>query len=276
MTSAGTVLAVGVNHAALAYSVRASKDAAFHSMIEEDMSMKRTIFLLWLACLLPAWTTGCAPLATAATATPSPTPSPVPLIQAGQVTFTRYDGQEFYGHVYGHGKTAILFSNMAYGGQEQWAPLVKVLDRDKFTVITFTYLMNAQGDYSSAENELQVVLDTLKGLGFKRFICVGASLGVSACGYIANDPGMVGMVAVAGQNFGGTYSMAYPKLFISGELDKNTPAVLSDYKRAADPKTLILYPEIAVHGADMFYSNVGDQFLKDILDFINKLPEPPA
>ncbi len=209
------------------------------------------------------------------TATPLPTPTatlkPAPLVQEGMITFKRYDEREFYGQVYGHGPTAIIMANMAYGGQEQWGPLVAAFDRDRFTLVTFNYFQFMQGDFGSAELEAQVILDTLKGFGFKRNICIGASMGASACGAIAHDPSMVGIVLIAGQNFGGTLDVAYPKLFISGKLDPNSSFTATDYERADDPKSLILYPDVTVHGTSMFGSSVGDQFLKDLLDFINKI-----
>ncbi len=201
--------------------------------------------------------------------TPTVTPTPAPLVPEGVITFKRYDEREFYGQVYGHGPTAILLANMAYGGQEQWAPLVKAFDREKFTLVTFNYLQLMQGDFGSAEQEARIILDALKGFGFKRVICIGASMGASACGFIAHDKTMAGIGLIAGQNFGGTLDVSYPKLFISGKLDPNSSFTETDYKRADDPKTLILYPDVAVHGTSMFGSSVNDQFLQDLLDFIN-------
>jgi hypothetical protein len=200
-----------------------------------------------------------------------PTATPESLVPEGMITFKRYDEREFYGQVYGQGPTLIILANMAYGGQEQWAPLVTAIDRNRFTTVTFNYFQFMQGDYASAEQEAQVILDTLKGVGFKRTICIGASMGASACGAIAHDTTMVGIVLIAGQNFGGLLDVAYPKLFIAGKLDPNSSFTATDYARADDPKTLILYPDVAVHGTSMFGSSVGDRFLKDLLDFINKI-----
>jgi len=200
------------------------------------------------------------------------TATPAPRIPEGMITFKRYDGREFSGQVYGHGTTAIILANMAYGGQEQWAPLVAAFDRDRFTVVAFNYFQFLQADYASAEQEVQVILDSFKGFGFHRIICIGASMGVSACGAIAHDPAMVGVVSIAGQNLGGTLDVAYPKLFLAGKLDPYSNPIASDYERADNPKTLILYPDITAHGTSMFGTSVGDQFLKDLLDFINKIP----
>ena len=244
--------------------------------------MKRKILFILLACILMAWPTGCAfapaaasPTATAtapaATPTPAPTLTPAPLIQEGTITFTLDDGRKFFGTVYGHGETAIILANMSYGSDDQWGPFVEAFDKAKFTVITFNYVRRSTDDYSSAENEVKTILDTLKGLGYKRAICMGASLGVSACGFISHAPEMVGMVMIAGPNYGGTSDTAYPKLFIAGKLDQWSAPTESEYNRADEPKTLVIYPDIAAHGTDLFGSMVKDQFLKDLLDFVNKI-----
>jgi pimeloyl-ACP methyl ester carboxylesterase len=226
--------------------------------------MKRKVVFLLLACVLAVWPTGCAfaPKATA------------PLVREGMITFTRYDGQKYFGTVHGHGKTAIILANMAYGGEEQWQPFVEAFDKDKFTVITFNYLEAGQGDYAAAENEVVNILDTLKGFGYKRVICMGASMGVSACTFISHAPEMAGIVLISGPNYGGTLDTSYPKLFICGKLDQWSAPIESEYKRADEPKTLILYPDIAHHGTDLFYSTAKDQFLKSLLDFVNNLQAP--
>jgi pimeloyl-ACP methyl ester carboxylesterase len=193
------------------------------------------------------------------------------MMQEGKIALTLYDGRQYFGTVYGHGKTAIILANMSYGGAEQWAPFVEAFDKDKFTVVAFNYALHATNDYSSAEYEVETILDTLKSFGYKRVICMGASLGVSACGYISHAPEMVGMVMIAGPNYGGTLDTAYPKLFIAGKLDRWSAPTESEYNRVDEPKKLILYPDIANHGTDLFTSMVKDQFLKDLLDFVNNI-----
>ena len=244
--------------------------------------IKSKILFLLLVCILMAWPAGCAfapaaatptAIATvpAATATPAPTVTPKPLVQEGPITFTLDDGRKYSGTVHGHGKTAIILANVSYGTDEQWDPFVKAFDQDKFTVVTYNYVLRATNDYFSAEIEAKTILDTLKGFGYKRAICMGASLGVSACGFIAHAPEMVGIVMIAGPNNGGTSDTAYPKLFIAGKLDQWASPTESEYNRADEPKTLILYTDIAAHGTDLFGSMVKDQFLKDLLDFVNKI-----
>src|SRR5512140_3535544 len=128
--------------------------------------MKRESLFFLLVCLLTAWTAGCgfAPAAATPTATaPAPTPTqaststPAPRLQEGRIDFTMDDGREFSGTVHGQGETAIILANMAQGIEAQWAPFVKAVDPEKFTVITFNYNVRSALDYSSAENEARTV-----------------------------------------------------------------------------------------------------------------------
>jgi len=223
----------------------------------------------YLTVILAIILTGCS------TATPTPiyvtATSPAPLVKEGTITFTRYDGEKYLGTVYGHGPTAIIMANMGYGNATQWKPFVDAFDRDKFTAITFNYNQTTQADYGSAEQEVQIILEKLKGYGFKRVICIGASMGLSACASIAQAPEMVGIVLISGPNNGGSLETKYPKLFISAKLDQWAAATETLYNHAPDPKALIIYPNIANHGADLFFASVGDQFLKSLLEFVNSI-----
>ena len=200
------------------------------------------------------------------------TSTPAPLLNEGTIHFKTYDGMDYLGTVYGHGETAIIMANMAYGNATQWRPFIDAFDRDRFTVITFNYFQRAQADYAAAEQEVQIIFNTLKSHGFKRVICIGASMGLSACASIAQAPEMIGIVLISGPNNGGSLDTQYPKLFISGKLDQWSSTTESLYNSAPEPKKLILYPDIASHGADLFYSPIGDQFLKSLLDFVNSIP----
>ena len=231
--------------------------------------MKLHFYLVVITIIL----TGCAtPTSIYVTATPAPTTTPTPLLKEGTISFKRYDGIEYLGTVYGHGPTAIILANMAYSDATQWKPFVDAFDRGKFTVITFNYYQMVQADYSSAEQEVGIILDTVRGFGYKRVICMGASMGLSACASIAQAPEMVGIVLISGPNNGGSLDTKYPKLFIAGKLDQWSAPTESLYNHAPDPKKLIIYPDVAHHGADLFYSPVGDQFLKSLLDFVNTIP----
>lgn len=223
---------------------------------------------------------GCAPSTPVAIPTATAVPTAIPTVTStpsfpvteGKIVFTRYDGRKFAGNSYGQGETAIILANMSYGGESQWSPFVEAVDKQKFTVITFNYLQLVADDYASVAQEAEIILETLKGFGYKRAICMGASLGVTACSAIAHAPETVGIVMISGPNNLAALDTAYPKLFIASELDEWSTATKRDYNSAAEPKTLTIYPGIRSHGTDLFYSTVRNQFLKSLLDFVINIP----
>jgi esterase/lipase len=107
--------------------------------------------------------------------------------------------------------------------------------------------------------------------GYERVTCIGASLGVTACGTIADEPEMIGLVMMAGPNYGGSLTkLTYPKLFIASENDEWSPATQQVYELAGEPKELLMFPG-AQHGTDLFASGTREQFLQALLDFLDGL-----
>jgi len=244
------------------------------------MNHPRKIFLLIMIGHLLMTACSVAPTSSAATPTSTLTPPPtatftvtptLPLAE-GKIIFEESDGKKFAGTVYGTGETAILLANMTSGGERQWDPFVEAVDRQNFSTITFSYL---QADYPGASQEIRIILEKLRESGYERVICIGASLGVTACGSIAREPEIVGLVLIAGPNFGGSLAkMQYPKLFIAGALDtwaKDTQAV---YEQAAEPKRLVLFEGNSAHGTNLFFSGDREQFLSLLIDFVNDLAHP--
>jgi hypothetical protein len=212
-----------------------------------------------------------APAATPAIPPPTPTYTATPTfpLPEGAIIFEIDPTRKFAGHVTGQGETAIILANMSQGGESQWDPLVTALDKKKFTVITFNYL---QPDYSGAPQGVITILGRLREVGYKRVVCMGASLGVSACGSIPLEPEMVGMVMIAGPNLGRPVTTTYPKLFIAAADDRWAKDTETACKAADEPKQLVLYKDTGMHGTDLFYSQHREQFIKVLVDFVNGLP----
>jgi|WetSurMetagenome_2_1015567.scaffolds.fasta_scaffold39885_4 hypothetical protein len=240
--------------------------------------MNRTrIFQIFIFLILIFPLAGCAAVQPAPTATPTLTPAPAPTLTAtpvfplpeGVIVFEIEPTRKFAGHVYGQGETAIILANMGQGGESQWDPFVSAVDKKKFTVIAFNYL---QPDFSGAPQAVLAILARLRAVGYKRVVCMGASLGVSACGAIALEPEMVGLVMIAGPNYGSSVSTTYPKLFIAGADDRWASDTETAYKSADEPKQLVLYSGTSMHGTGLFYSQYRDQIIKLMVDFVNDLP----
>lgn len=238
------------------------------------MKQKRPVQVILSLIVLSSILASCSALQPEPTATPAPTFTPTPTfpLPEGLIVFEKSQGRKFAGTVHGHGETAIILANMTTGGEAQWDSFVEAFDREKFSVLTFGYL---QADFPGAYQETNIVLKRLRASGYQRVICIGASLGVTACASIARQPELIGIVLVAGPNNGGSLAeVTYPKLFVAGALDQWARDTQLIHDQAADPKTLVLYPDNAAHGADLFYSPDRDAFLALLLEFVEGLVAP--
>lgn len=239
------------------------------------MNNLRITTLLLLSLIMNS----CTAAQTIPTATLAPTPSPTitftptpARLPEGKIIFEKSSDKKFAGTVYGQGETAIIMANMTTGGEVQWDPFVEAVDKQNFMTVTFNYL---QADFSGASQETRIVLRKLREAGYKRVICIGASLGVTSCTSLAGEPEIVGLVLVAGPNNGGSLAkVTYPKLFIAGALDQWARDTQVIYDKAAEPKTLVLFEGNSAHGASLFYSNDREEFLTLLIDFVNSLANP--
>jgi pimeloyl-ACP methyl ester carboxylesterase len=204
------------------------------------------------------------------TAALSPTSTTVSLPPGTEIIFDETGNKQLAGTTYGEGQTAILLANMSIGGQKQWDPFVAAVDKEKFTTVTFDYR-----NINDVNQDMDLVLNRLREAGFERVICIGASLGTRACSSIALEPEIVGLVLIAGSVHHASVAEAtYPKLFISGALDRWAFDIQKGHEQAAEPKTLMLFENNRAHGTDLFRSEDTEQFLTLLTDFVNGLATP--
>ena len=181
----------------------------------------------------------------------SPTPVTLPSGQA--IIFEESGNKNLAGTTYGAGKTAVILANMSIGGTKQWDPFVAAIDKQKFTTVTFDYR-----NLEAPEVDIRLVFDKLKEAGFQRIVCIGASLGTTACNAIAREPELAGLVLIA-------------KLFMVAAMDPWAYDIQGGYEKAAEPKTLIVFENERAHGTDLFRSQESGAFLSALLDFMNGL-----
>lgn len=247
------------------------------------MNKYRTIALLLIGFMLAGCTaTPSIPRATltplsalsptaAETSTPAITVTPtlVPLPAGTEIAFQQAGGKDLVGTIYGEGQTAVILANMSVGDETQWSPFVAAVDKQRFAAVTFDYR-----SASSAEQDTSIVLQNLKESGFKRIICIGASLGVRSCGSIAHEPEIVGIVLIAGSLNRKLDDVTYPKLFLAGALDTAAFNTQMSYDQASEPKKLVLFEENNIHGTGLFSSKDRDQFVTLLINFVNSLANP--
>lgn len=184
------------------------------------------------------------------------------------------DDQQLPITVHGHGATLVILANMGSGGMSQWDPLVSVIDQERFTILTFAYMPDSvsSDEYYMATVDSDAIYAYASAAGIARMICIGASLGVTACGELANKPEIVGEILISGPNhspFG--FSGAFPKLFVAGSDDPWAESASSEYAGAAEPKKLVLYEGNSAHGTDLFASTDGSAFLALLKGFVDDI-----
>lgn len=207
------------------------------------------------------------------TSTPLPTAeatfTPAIPPPGSEIIFDESGDKQLAGTLYGDGETAIILANMTAGGEQQWDPFVAVVDKQKFTTLTFNYR-----SVNNVGADIKLILGWLREQGFERVICIGASLGTQACGLIAREPEIVGTILISGPVNINVAELTYPKLLIASTRDSFSIDIKAGYERAAEPKELLLFENNSAHGADIFSSSDGDTFLTRLLDFVNGLATP--
>ena len=240
---------------------------------------KSIFFVLSLTVLL----TGCAaptPTATTpatvqpapATAQPEPTQptlaqTAVPSIPGEQVSISvAEDNETFSATVTGKGEIGVILADTFGYNPLRWLPLIDALDgNEHLRMVTFAY----RDEDATPNQDTRAVFDYLRAEGIDKIICVGAGYGSRACGYLQNEPEIIGMVIITVDQ--PKIEADFPKLFLTADTDSVTPAAVTQriYEQSTEPKEFKLY-ESGRHGNSLFTDpEVGSQVLADITDFIN-------
>jgi pimeloyl-ACP methyl ester carboxylesterase len=258
----------------------------------------RSIAFVGLALLL-ALTAGCesaaptvtpvAPSATAAlpTATalaPSPTPQQV---RAGKVSLVAEDGVKLSGTVFMGEEKKDIGVVLAHMGahdadQRSWTSFAQYIAQWGFGALTF----NFREDRSKLDLDVRAAVKFLRGMGYPRIVCMGASMGGTASLKAAVDTDLAGVVVISSLWTTGSGStggalvvsrqdlarLTLPKLFVTTDKDGNgVPATMKAmYGAAPEPKALKIFPG-TVHGTDIFATPQRDEFRDLLVAFLEDL-----
>jgi pimeloyl-ACP methyl ester carboxylesterase len=216
------------------------------------------------------------------------------------VRFTAADGVKLEGRVFGNGAVGVLLVHGADpSAQTMWFPLVPALVSRGYRVMTFNLrsfcgpgVIGCSGEglpNSPPDTPRDVVaaVGTLHAEGVGKVFAMGASLGAHSVLWAASHPGaeIAGIVIVsAGRHAAAQYpeytvtpealrTIRGPKLFLDGELDREAATdARGTYALATQPKQLVIFPNSALHGADIFTStdfpDVPKRATKLLLDFL--------
>jgi pimeloyl-ACP methyl ester carboxylesterase len=210
-----------------------------------------------------------------------------PTVTEEEITFTNQLGVELAGtlfHVEGSQVGAVL-AHSGVPGQSQLGlhPLARDLTDLGITVLTFDFpgygRTGGAPAYALVDRDVRTAISYLENLGFSQFAALGVGLGGLGCAKQGLVPGVVGMVLIScpvdvGPGLGinpDDLSVAYPKLFISAELDFANGRPFAQYAQtfyddAVKPKELKLFSG-SYHSMELFESEHADELNSLLLDF---------
>lgn len=218
------------------------------------------------------------------TMTPINSPSP-DLVET--VTFTTSDGIALVGTLFGTGNTAIILAHQGTRGASQtsWQPFARQLAEHGYAALTFNFRGVGQSEgelgYGNLAMDVSAAVEFLHGRGYEKIVCVGASMGGTACIRAARGYAFTGLIILASTmaTGGGTNSLrlspvdleklSSPKIFIFA--NNESPIVVNDtrrmYKLSPEPKAFLSFPS-ARHGTDLFSTDFGEELSATMLRFI--------
>ncbi len=243
-----------------------------------------------ILCMLFAFVTACQPATQppAQTATPPATAIVKNTTTPGEtVSFTTEDGLQLSGTLFGGGSTtAIVLAHESTSGESRWHPFASYLADQGYAALAFSYrgFGESEGEISQSlvGTDLKAAIAFLRERGFKRIVCIGASLGGIACGNAAHEPDLAGLVIIPSPLGSGDIELtsedfadlAYPKLFIAGDSDfvsGVTEGVQQMYDWSPEPKQIKIFNS-AEHGVSFFQSSYANEFTILLTDFIKSIP----
>ena len=209
------------------------------------------------------------------TAAPMPTATPQPTATPGLPPgdfFLIDPGSKlaFKATLRGQGDLVVVMANQGKNDTYSWDDLARQLVEQGFVAVNFTYTVP---DMGIASTELDQVIDHLVQNGnYQRIVCIGGSMGGTACGTVARRSEIVGLALLAGGDAPDLSKVTYPKLFVTGEHDTCCAGFMKTaYDKAAEPKTLKIFPDTGAHAVDLFSSEYGDELVEMLVDFVQKL-----
>jgi len=222
--------------------------------------------------------------------TPIPTPTAVskPSAAVETVSLMTEDEVKLSATLFGEGKLAVILAHQGTEGADQtsWQPFARLLADKGYAALTLDFRGRGQSQgYLQASQlikDLNAAIQFLHGRGYQRIVCMGASMGGTACLRAALDHDLAGLVVIASPMSSGPPTstepdelsrLKLPKLYICTDNDRY-PLVIPQMKQmfelSAEPKQEEFFPG-TVHGTELFDTEHGDEFRGLLLSFVERL-----
>lgn len=220
---------------------------------------------------------------------PANTPSPYP---GTPVTFPTTDGIQLAGTLFGEGATAVILAHQGTFGADQttWHPFARLLAGRGYTALAFDFRgVGGSGGklrYGNLALDVNAAAQFLGDRGFQHILCVGASMGGTACILAAQENAFDGLIILASTMMAGSPAdslrvspadlelLAQPKLFISASSEN--PVVVNDtrqmYELSLEPKDLLYFPGTQ-HGTSLFKTGAGEELSATMLRFLDAVED---
>jgi alpha/beta superfamily hydrolase len=245
----------------------------------------------WLALGLLLSACGSVPSTpTAAQATTTPSSRPAGRLPEGAVSFETADKVKLAGIAYGQGETAVILAHMMSSDQSAWYSFASELAKQGYTALTFDFRGTGKSggklNYVALDKDVQAAIAFLHDHGFSQIVCVGASMGGTACAKAAIKPGLAGLVVISSPitvstmssegvklSIGDFKKLTAAKLFVVGKGDSEVfESVKTMYSLSPEPKQMTILPGSA-HGTNIFSSADGPALRELLLKFLHGLEQ---
>lgn len=222
------------------------------------------------------------PVATQApTDTPEPTATatiaytPTAEIKTEQVEVP-YEDRIIRGTLVGDGEIVVVLAPMFGENRSSWIAFAKHLASLGHTALAFDFpgfgASTGEFNFTATTFDALAVIDFLYEQGYEQIVCMGASIGASACYEVAVlRPNLAGLVIISAPVETTPEEAAIllmPKLLVTGDEPDVKGPMKETYQLLPAPKQFELINEKR-HGTEML--NTGDELRDILVDFLENL-----
>jgi pimeloyl-ACP methyl ester carboxylesterase len=209
------------------------------------------------------------------TATATTAYTPTPEIKTERVEVP-YEDRIIRGTLVGDGEIVVVLAPMFGENRSSWIAFAKHLASLGHTALAFDFpgfgASTGEFSFTATTFDALAVIDFLLEQGFERIVCMGASIGASACYEVAVlRPNLAGLVVISASVETTSEEAAIllmPKLLVTGDEPDVKGPMKENYQLLPAPKQFELINEKR-HGTEML--NTGDELRDMLVEFLENL-----
>ncbi len=201
--------------------------------------------------------------------------SPVAVAQSHElIYFGTTDGGTIEASFFAASSTRIvIFAHGAVFDKESWYFLAEAFQRQGISALSIDFRGYGNSTTGSSTNKMYDMLGAISYLedqGFTDINIVGASMGGAAVlAALSNNTVPIHKVVLLAPAGGpAAESPTTDKLFVVSENERMFSSVRAIYDASSEPKQIQIYPGSA-HAQHLFKTDVRDELIERIIDFIN-------